>query len=136
VIPFNPSARLNGITLQKQIPQGQEVILGIARDPQFGALIMFGSGGIDVEGMKDVAFGLAPLTPLEAEKMINRTWVGRKLGGFRGLLPADKEAVADALVRLSWLAYRNPQISELDINPLTVLEQGAIAVDVRISIQD
>ncbi len=130
-----PSARLSGITLQKQIPQGQEVILGIARDPQFGALVMFGSGGIDVEGMKDVAFSLAPLTPLEAEKMIKSTWAGRKLGGFRGLLPADKEAVVDALVRLSWFAYRYPQTSECDINPLTVLEKGAIAVDVRISIQ-
>lgn len=131
-----PSARLNGITLQRQIPLGQEVILGIVRDPQFGPLIMFGAGGIDVEGLKDVAFGLAPLTPLEAEKMISRTWAGRKLGGFRGLLPADKEAVVDALVRLSWLAYRNPQIGECDINPLTVLEQGAIAVDVRITTQD
>jgi acyl-CoA synthetase (NDP forming) len=97
---------------------------------------MFGAGGMDVEGLKDVAFGLAPLTPLEAEKMISRTWAGKKLKGFRGLLPADKDAVVDAVVRLSWLAYRNPQISELDINPLTVLEQGAIAVDVRISIQD
>lgn len=131
-----PSARLNGITLQRQIPEGQEVILGVVRDPQFGPLVMFGAGGIDVEGLKDVAFGLAPLTPLEAEKMISRTWAGRKLGGFRGLLPADKEAVVDALVRLSWLAYRNPQISELDINPLTVMEQGAIAVDVRVTIQD
>jgi acetyltransferase len=132
----NPSARVNGITLQRQIPPGQEVILGIARDPKFGPMVMFGAGGIDVEGMKDVAFGLAPLTPLEAEKMISGTWAGKKLGGFRGLLPADKKAVINALVRLSWLAYRNPQISELDINPLTVLDQGAIAVDVRISIQD
>ena len=131
-----PAARLNGITLQRQIPQGQEVILGIVRDPQFGPLVMFGAGGMDVEGLKDVAFGLAPLTPLEAEKMISRTWAGKKLKGFRGLLPADKDAVVDAVVRLSWLAYRNPQISELDINPFTVLEQGAIAVDVRISIQD
>jgi acetyltransferase len=75
------------------------------------------------------------LTPLEAEKMINRTWAGRKLGGFRGLPPADKESVVDALVKISWFAYRHPQISECDINPLLVLEQGAIAVDVRISIR-
>ena len=95
-----------------------------------------GLEGIHVEELKDVAFGLAPLTPLEAEKMISRTWAGRKLGGFRGRFPLEEEAVVDALVRLSWLAYRNPQISEFDINPLTVLEQGAIAVDVRIKTQD
>jgi acetyltransferase len=131
-----PDARLSGITLQRQIPPGQEVILGMARDPHFGPLVMFGSGGVDVEGLKDVAFCLAPLTPIEAARMIERTWAGKKMDGFRGLPPADKEAVADALVRLSWLAFRNPVIAECDINPLTVLEHGAIAVDVRIVVND
>ena len=130
-----PSAKLFGITLQRQIPQGQEVILGVVRDPRFGPLVMFGTGGIDVEGMQDAAFGLAPLTPREADRMISRTWAGQKLGGFRNLPPADSSAVVDALVRLSWLAHRFPPIIEFEINPLKVLPQGAIAVDARIKIQ-
>jgi acetyltransferase len=68
--------------------------------------------------------------------MIERTWAGKKMDGFRGLPPADKEAVADALVRLSWLAFRYSVIAECDINPLTVLEHGAIAIDVRIVVND
>jgi acetyltransferase len=131
-----PSARLDGVTLQKQILNGQEVILGFARDPQFGHLVMFGSGGIDVEGLKDITFNLAPLTQREAEKMISRTWAGRKLSGFRNLPPVDRHATVEALVKLSWLAYRFPEITECEINPLKVLQQGVIAVDVRIKLQD
>ena len=85
--------------------------------------------------MKDTAFGLAPLTPHEADRMIKKTWAGQKLGGFRNLPPADRPAVVDALVRLSWLAHRFPQISEYEINPLKVLAQGAIAVDARIRVR-
>jgi acetyltransferase len=131
-----PTAQLSGVTLQKQIQLGQEVILGFARDPQFGPVVMFGSGGIDVEGLKDIAFSLAPLTQREAEKMITRTWAGRKLSGFRNLPPADKRATVEALVSLSWLAIRFPNITECEINPVKVLQQGVIAVDVRIKLQD
>ncbi len=126
-----PEARIEGVYLQKQIPQGQEVILGATRDPQFGPLMMFGSGGVEVEGLKDVAFALAPLNEREAEQMIVRTWAGRKLAGFRNIPAADREAVIDALIRLSWLAYEHQEIEEIEINPLRVLSQGAVAVDVR-----
>ena len=77
-----PSARLNGITLQKQIPQGQEVILGIVRDPQFGPLVMFGAGGIDVEGLKDVAFGLAPLDASRSGENDKQNLGWEKVGGI------------------------------------------------------
>jgi acetyl coenzyme A synthetase (ADP forming)-like protein len=130
-----PTARIKGITLQRQIPPGQEVIFGVVRDPQFGALIMFGSGGIDVEGLKDIAFALAPLAPHEAEKLLQRTWAGRKLSGYRNLPPVDRAAVMDALVNLSWLAFNHPQITECEINPLRVLDKGAVAVDVRIKMR-
>jgi len=130
-----PSARLEGCHLQRMIPSGQEVILGSARDPQFGPLIMFGSGGIDVEGLKDVAFSLAPLTVREADRLIDRTWAGRKLAGWRSIPPADRAAVRDALLRLSELVYHHPEIAEIEINPLRVLSQGAVAVDVRIRIE-
>lgn len=128
----NPDARIEGIQIQRQIPDGQEVIVGMVRDPQFGPLMMFGSGGVEVEGLKDVAFALAPLNQAEAWKMIRATWAGRKLKGFRHISPADEESVVDVLVKLSWLALENEKIEEVEINPLRVLHKGSIAVDVRI----
>ncbi len=97
---------------------------------------MFGSGGTEVEGLKDLAFGLAPLTELEMDTMLNKTWAGRKLGGFRNLLPADIAAVRDVLVRLAQLASDFPQLAEIEINPLRVFPEGkgAAAVDVRIRV--
>jgi acetyltransferase len=130
-----PDARIDGVHIQRYIQAGQEVIVGMVRDAQFGPLMMFGSGGVEVEGLQDVAFALAPLTQAEAEKMIRKTWAGRKLKGFRGLPPADEAAVIDVLIRLSWLAVENEDIEEIEINPLRVLESGAVAVDVRMKLQ-
>jgi len=129
-----PDAVIEGVHLQQMVPPGQEVIVGAARDAQFGPLVMFGSGGVEVEGLKDVAFALAPLTPREAGRMLAKTWAGRKLDGFRSIEPADKAAVLDILVRLAQLAEDLPEISEIEINPLRVLApgQGAVAVDVRV----
>jgi acetyl coenzyme A synthetase (ADP forming)-like protein len=127
-----PEARIEGAYVQRQLPQGQEVIMGVVRDSQFGPLVMFGSGGVEVEGLKDVAFSLAPLDEAEAESMLRKTWAGRKLKGFRNLPPCDTAAARGVLVKLSRLALENEQIQEIEINPLRVLSQGAIAVDVRI----
>lgn len=128
---FRPEARIEGVHLQRQIEEGQEVIAGAVRDPQFGPLMMFGSGGVEVEGLKDVAFALAPLTQAEALKMIRRTWAGRKLAGFRHLPPADEASVADVLVKLSRLIMMDDSIQEVEINPLRVFKKGALAVDIR-----
>ena len=132
-----PEARIEGATIQHMVPAGQDVIVGTLNDPQFGPLVMFGSGGVEVEGLKDVAFALAPLTRREAERMLERTWAGRKLNGFRSLAPADREAVLDALVRLGQLADDHRSIQEMEINPLRVLEpgQGAFAIDIRVRIE-
>ena len=127
-----PNAHIEGVRLQRQVPEGQEVIVGMVRDPQFGPLIMFGSGGVEVEGLKDVAFALGPLTQAEAEAMMRKTWAGLKLDGYRNILPADKSAVVDALIKLSHLAAENPEIAEIEINPLRVLSKGTVAIDVRI----
>ena len=127
-----PNALIEGVHLQQQIPDGQEVIVGMVRDPQFGPLMMFGSGGVEVEGLRDVAFALAPLNQAEAQKMIRKTWAGRKLKGFRNIPPADEESAIDVLVKLSYLALDNENIEEIEINPLRVLTSGAVAVDVRI----
>jgi acetyltransferase len=127
-----PEVRINGVHIQPQLEQGQDVIAGAVRDPQFGPVMMFGSGGVEVEGLKDVAFALAPLTRKEAESMVRKTWAGKKLKGFRHLPPAHEESVIDVLIRLSRLMLDQQTIQEIEINPLRVLANGAIALDVRV----
>jgi acetyltransferase len=132
-----PQADLLGVQVQRMAPGGQEVIVGAIQDPQFGALVMFGSGGVEVEGLKDVAFALAPVTREEANHLLESTWAGRKLGGYRNLPPADREAVLQVLFRLGQLAADFPQLAEIEINPLRVLAagKGALAVDVRVRVE-
>jgi acetyltransferase len=78
-----------------------------------------------------VAFALGPLSPLEAEEMMSKTWAGKKLDGFRNIPPADRAAVQDILIKLAWLAQEHTEIQEIEINPLRVLAKGAVTVDVR-----
>jgi hypothetical protein len=130
----HPQARILGALVQPMVAAGQEVIVGMARDDQFGPLMMFGLGGVEVEGLGDVAFSLAPLGRRGAERMLRETWAGRRLDGYRDLPPADREAVLQALLRLSQLVLDYPQILEVEINPLRVLPEGkgAVALDVRL----
>jgi acetyltransferase len=129
-----PQATLLGAHVQRMIPAGQDVIIGAVQDPQFGPLVMFGSGGVEVEGLRDVAFALAPLSRADAECLLNETWAGRRLAGYRNLPPADRAAVVEALLRLGQLANDFPQLAEVEINPLRVLPEGrgAVALDVRV----
>jgi acetyltransferase len=128
------ASSIRSVLVQQQIASGVELILGVVRDPQFGPLVMVGSGGTDVELKKDVAFELAPLTSPQANAMLDRTTAGRLLAGFRGKPAGDREAVVDILVRLAQLAADQPQIAEMEINPLIVLPDRAIAVDARIRV--
>ena len=129
-----PQANILGVHVQHMLPDGQDVIIGTLQDITFGPLVMFGSGGVEVEGLKDVAFALAPLTRADADYLLKSTWAGRKLEGFRSLPPADREAVQEALFRLGQLATDFPRLAEIEINPLRVLPrgQGAVALDIRI----
>jgi acetate---CoA ligase (ADP-forming) len=129
-----PEVEISGISVQQMIPSGQEVIVGAVQDPQFGALAMFGSGGVEVEGLKDIDFALAPLDERAANQMLDNTWAGQKLRGYRNIPPSDRQAVLDVLMRLSCLAADFPCLSEIEINPLRVLMEGggAWAVDARI----
>jgi acetyl coenzyme A synthetase (ADP forming)-like protein len=129
-----PKAEVDGVLVQPMIEQGQEVIVGVVRDQQFGPLVMFGSGGVEVEGLRDVAFELAPLRRFEAERMLESTWAGKRLKGYRNLPPADREAVIEALLRIGQLAVDLPDVMEVEINPLRVLPEGegAVALDVRL----
>lgn len=131
-----PNARLEGALVQEMITgDAVEVILGILRDPDFGPVVVFGSGGTLVEVMKDSALRLPPLNTQGALEMIQETRGARLLEGFRGRPPADVDALADALVRLSQLAIDlGDLITALDINPLMVLPRGSgvRAVDVLV----
>ncbi len=124
---------LRGVTVQRQVAAVAEVIVGSVRDPQFGPLLMFGSGGVEVEARADVAFALAPVTAGDVDHLLATTWAGRSLAGFRGSDPADREAVVDAIVRLSWLVADHPGLAEVEVNPLLVGApgEGSVAVDVR-----
>ncbi len=126
--------RFDGVLVQAMAEEGQEVIVGVVRDEQFGPLVMFGAGGIEVEASRDVAFALAPLSRREAEGLLDDTWAGRRLRGYRSAPPADREAVLQAVIRLAQLGVDIPQIAEVEINPLRALPegQGAVALDVRL----
>lgn len=132
-----PDAQIDGVFVQQMITTGQEVIVGAVQDAQFGPLIMFGSGGVEVEGLGDVAFALAPVTAEDAAHLLDSTWAGQRLAGFRHLPPADRAATLDAIERLGRLAADFPQVAEIEINPLRVLPdgEGVYAVDMRARLQ-
>lgn len=118
--------------IQQMAPEGLEVIVGAQRDRQFGPLVMFGLGGVYVEVLEDVAFRLAPLTGEDAREMVMETAAGKLLKGVRGQAQRDIEAVVETIRRIGQLMVDQPEISEVDFNPLIVGEEGAWAVDVRI----
>jgi len=129
----NPEAEIDGILVEKMAAEGKEVIIGMKRDPTFGPLIMFGMGGVFVELFKDVAFRIAPLTLDDVAEMIQSTRAYQLLNGWRGGLIYEISAIEDAIMKISQLAIDNPQISEIEINPLRVFPegQGALALDCR-----
>jgi acetyltransferase len=119
-----PEAKIDGIHIAKQVDEGTEVILGVKRDPSFGPVVMFGLGGIFVEVFRDVSFRVAPIDKTSAINMIKEIKSSKMLLGARGRKVLDINSIAEAIMRLSQLALENPQIKELDINPLIVLEEG------------
>jgi acetyltransferase len=120
------------VYVQRMVKGLSELIVGVVRDSQFGPLVMAGVGGIEVELKRDVAFELAPLTARQANDLLDRTVVGKLLAGFRGKPAADRAAVVEAILRLSQIALDDPDVSEIEINPLIVMEEGAVAVDARV----
>lgn len=131
-----PDAVIWGVMVQKQLAKGRELIVGVNRDPTFGPLLLFGLGGVYVEVMKDVTFRLCPVSPEEARTMIGEIRGFGLLRGARGEAAADIDAIADTIVKVSWLAADFDDILEMDVNPLIVAERGkgAVAADVRIGI--
>ena len=132
----HPDADIWGVNIQEMARKGHEVILGATRDPKFGHLLMFGLGGIYTEALRDVTFRLAPLRQLSARNMLAEIRGHKILEGIRGELAADLDTLQECLERLSQLVVEFPLIKELDINPLLVYPEGAVAVDARIIIEE
>jgi acetyltransferase len=126
-------AFIKGVMIYEMVKGGREVILGVTYDRTFGHMIMFGLGGIYVEVLKDVSFRIVPVARRDALTMINEIRTAGLLRGARGERPADIDAIASYIVNLSCLVSDFPEIQELDVNPLMVMEKGAVALDARIT---
>ena len=128
---------MEGVTIQRMISGGVEIIAGVTQDPTFGPLIMFGLGGVQAELLKDIVLRLHPLTEVDASEMVSSIKMARLFEGFRGAPPSDIPAVQDLLLRLSAMVEDIPQVAELDFNPVKVMAKGEgyRVVDARISLK-
>jgi acetyltransferase len=131
-----PDANIMGVTLQPMVvrPKARELIVGIADDPTFGPVIVFGSGGTGVEVINDKALALPPLDMKLARDLIGETRIARLLRGYRDVRAVDQDELALTLVKIAQLAADLPEVRELDINPLLVDEHGMIALDARVAV--
>lgn len=128
---------LEGVIIQEMVKGNREMVCGVATDPQYGPMMMFGLGGVFIETMKDVIFRMAPLTDIDAEEMIKSVKAYELLKGARGTTPAQIDQIQETLLRLSQLVSDFKFIDELDINPLLISEKTGegIAVDGRIKVR-
>ena len=131
-----PEARIEGVLVSKMAPAGQEVIIGMNRDPQFGPIILFGLGGVLVEIFRDVALRHQPLTRKDALGMIQEIKGYPVLAGYRGQPRVDENALADCLMAVAQIAEENPKIVEIDLNPVFAYPQSALVADARIIMQE
>jgi acetyl coenzyme A synthetase (ADP forming)-like protein len=127
--------KMTGAIVQKIVPRGVEVMVGATADPAFGHVVAYGAGGTLVEILADVAFRIQPLTDVDVDEMIGQARVSKLLGGVRGAAPADMTALKEVISRVSVLLDICPEIRELDINPLTILSKGAVALDARVRVE-
>lgn len=128
---YNSEADIHGIIAYRMCPESTEVIIGMLQDPHFGPVIMFGLGGIFVEVLKDISFRILPIKERDAEEMISEIKGYQILKGIRGEAPRDISAIKEVLLKLSKLVMENPEIQEIDLNPILVYEKGIQIVDAR-----
>lgn len=135
---LRPEARINGVTIQNMSgkPQGRELYIGVSTDEPFGPVISFGAGGTMIELIDDRAIELPPLNQFLAQRLIDRARSAEMLGAWRGAPAADREALEHILLRVSEMVCALPQLREMDINPVIVDANGAVAVDARIVIDN
>src|SRR3972149_343499 len=130
-----PEAKIQGVSVQKMARPGVEVIIGMSKDAKFGPVLMFGLGGVLVEVLKDVSFRIVPLARRDASEMIREIKGFPILKGYRGLDPVDIAVLEDLLLKVSVLVEKNPDIAELDLNPIFAYKDGAVAVDARVILE-
>jgi acetyltransferase len=129
------SGHFDGVTVQRMIRwEGYEVICGASPDPQFGPMLLFGTGGKLVEIYQDKALGLPPLTSTLARRMMAKTKIWKALQGVRGQKISDLRALERVMIRFSWLVLEQTAVKEIDINPLLVSPEGVIAMDARVAL--
>ena len=129
---YNKNAKISGVIIYSMVPQGTEIIIGMMKDPHFGPVIMFGLGGIFVEVLKDISFRVLPIEERDAGEIINEIKGYEILKGSRGEAPKDIEAIKNLLLKISQLALGNPEINEIDLNPVFVFDKGLQVVDARV----
>ena len=130
-----PEAAVHGVSVQKMLRPGTEVIVGTSKDPQFGPVIMFGLGGIFVELLKDVSFRVIPIKRKDAQEMIEEIKGYPILQGYRGEEPASLSALVDIILKISKWVEGSPWIKELELNPIFAYRDKAVAVDARIVLE-
>jgi len=130
-----PKANVHGISVQPMAKPGVEVIIGMTKDAQFGPVLMFGLGGILVEILKDVSFRIVPLEKKDAKEMIRDIKGYPVLEGYRGQPPSDVAALENMIMKVSAFVEKNPEIKELDLNPVFAYNKGAVAVDARVVLE-
>lgn len=130
-----PEAAVHGVSVQKMVRPGTEVIIGTSKDPQFGPVIMFGLGGIFVELLKDVSFRVIPVKGKDAQEMIQEIKGYPLLKGYRGKEPASITALVEIILKISKFIEQNSQVKELDLNPIFAYRDKAVAVDARIILE-
>ena len=128
---YNKNAKISGAIVDSMIPEGTEIIIGMMKDPHFGPVIMFGLGGIFVEVLKNISFRILPIEARDAEEMISEIKGYKILKGIRGEAPKDIQAIKDLLLKISQLTLENPEISEIDLNPVFLFGKGLQVVDAR-----
>ena len=130
-----PDARIDGVLVARQVSGGRELIVGAVRDATFGPTVMVGLGGVQAEVLADVVFRLAPLRHADGLEMLSELRAARLLDAFRGEPPADRDGVADVIVRLGDLLVAQADIVEIDLNPVIAAAQGCVALDARILVR-
>ena len=131
-----PQAKIQGVSVQKMARTGVEVIIGMSKDAQFGPVLMFGLGGILVEILKDVSFRIVPLVKRDAAEMIKEIKGYPLLEGYRGQEPVDVANLEELILKVSDFVDKNPDIKELDLNPIFAYSDGAVAVDARVILEE
>jgi acyl-CoA synthetase (NDP forming) len=131
-----PDARFEGVTVERMVTGGIETIVGMTRDPLFGPVVLFGLGGVAVELLRDISVRVAPLTDRDAEEMVRGIRGFPLLEGYRGAPPSNIRSLLDLLHRVSRMAMEQPEITELDLNPVLVFQGEApcVALDARLKL--